>query len=309
VAALGSPVRRAVAPSYSSRAAGTLKRRLVVGLLVLASLAMITVYFRESPSGGGLHGFQSAAASAMRPFEVAAQRVARPFRDAYGWVHGLYHAKSENEDLHKEVDRLRQEAIRNATAAQENRELSRILKYRRGLTFPEDFPAGKSVTASVVSNPASEFEQKIVISAGSSSGVGLHDAVVTERGLVGQVTKVVHNEAQVTLITDKEAAVAARDHQHGAVGVLRQGPSDNLILDLVGKDRVVVKGDQVVTAGRRQGQLPSLYPRDIPIGRVTSVEQSDIESYQDIQVMPFVDFSSLDVVLVLVSDKPRPRMP
>ena len=98
MAALGSPVRRAVAPRYSSRTSGPLRRRLVVGLLVLASLAMITVYFRESPTGG-LHDARSAASSALRPFEIAASRVARPFEDAYGWTADLFHAKSENEKL------------------------------------------------------------------------------------------------------------------------------------------------------------------------------------------------------------------
>ena len=45
----------------------------MVGVLILASLAMITVYFRESPSGG-LHGFQSAGVSVLRPFEIGANR-------------------------------------------------------------------------------------------------------------------------------------------------------------------------------------------------------------------------------------------
>ena len=68
----------------------------MVGLLVLASLAMITVYFRESPNGG-LHDFQSAASSVLRPFEIAANRVARPFEDAWNWTADVFHAKSENE--------------------------------------------------------------------------------------------------------------------------------------------------------------------------------------------------------------------
>jgi len=300
VAALGSPVRRTVAPSYSSRTTGPLRRRIVVGLLVLLSLALITGYFRES-SNGGLHGFQSAGASAMRPFEVGASRVARPFRDAYGWASGLFHAKAENDRLRKEVDRYRQEAIRNSTAATENIKLARLLKYRRGLTYPVDF-SKNSVAATVLQDPANDFEQAIVISAGSSKGIRVHDAVVTNRGLVGEVTKVTHDEAQVTLLTDKESAVTARDHQTNAIGIVRhsQGAEDLLFLDRVFKNKVVNKNDLVVTAGRQQGQLSPLYPRDIPIGRVTKVGQTDIDPFQDVQVEPLVDFTSLDVVLVLV---------
>ena len=68
-------------------------------------------------------------------------------------------------------------------------------------------------------------------------------------------------------------------------------------------------GDLVMTAGLQQGKLPSFYPTGIPIGLVTKVGQTDIDQFQDVQVMPLVDFSSLEAVVVLVSNKPRPRMP
>lgn len=313
VAALGSPIRRTAAPSYFSRQTGPLKRRLVIVLLVLASLAMITVYFRESPSGR-LHDFQSVAASAMRPFEIGAQRVSQPFRDAYGWVAGLFHAKSENERLRQELEDIRQQVIIGAEAERVNKELEELLRFRRGPTFPQDFPRASQVVASVYSNPAGEFEQKILISAGTSSDIRLHDAVITARGLVGQVSKVTRDTAQVTLLTDRESAVTARVVTTravggSAVGVLRRGEGAALFLDRVPKDKVVRRGDVIVTAGRQEGPLPSLYPQSIQIGRVTSVGQTDIDLHQDIQVMPFVDFTNLNTVLVLVSKAPPPRLP
>jgi len=310
VAALGSPVRRAVAPRYSSRTSGPLRRRLVVGLLVLASLAMITVYFRESPNGS-LHGFQSTAASALRPFEVAANRIARPFRDAYGWTSDIFHAKSENETLREDVEKWRQQAIQTASQAQENERLRRLLKLKTTPGYPEDF-AKTTVTASVMSNPVSQFDQTMVIAAGRESGVRVYDAVVTERGLVGQVTKVLSDTALVTLLTDKESAVTAKDHQTGAIGVVRhsQGPEDLLFLDRVSKNKVVNEGDLVITAGLQSGKrLSSFYPRGIPIGVVTKVGQTEVDPFQNVLVMPFVDFTSLDVVTVLASEKPRPKMP
>lgn len=308
MAALGSPVRRAVAPRYSSRTQGPLRRRLIVGLLVLASLAMLTVYFRESPDGG-LHGFQSTGASVMRPFEIGANRVARPFKDAYGWTADLFHARAENKQLRKQLSTARQDAIGKASAVEELTKLRKILKYQRGPTYPADFP--NSVTASVISNPASQFDQTIVISAGRTEGIRVYDAVVTDLGLVGRVTKVTRDEAKVTLLTDKESAVTAKDHQTGAIGTVRhsQGAEDVLFLDRVAKSKKVQEGDLIVTAGLQQGKLPSFYPKGIPIGLVTKVGQTDIDSFQNVQVAPIVDFSSLDVVVVLVSDKPRPKMP
>jgi rod shape-determining protein MreC len=291
-----------VAPSYSSRQAGPLKRRLVVGVLLLVSLAMITVYFREAPSGG-LHDFQSVAASAMRPFEIGAQRVSRPFRDAYGWVAGLFHAKSENERLRQELEDVRSQVILSAEARRENRRLRALLDYRRGDTFPQDFPRDRAVAASVMSNPAGEFEQKIIIAAGSSDGIRLYDAVVTGRGLVGHVSKVLRDQSRVTMLTDQESAVTARDVKTGAIGVLRHGEGSALILDRVPKEKRILENDIVVTAGRGQGRLGSFFPRNIPIGYVTSVGQTDVDLSKDVQIRPYVDFSDLDSVLVLVPKK------
>jgi rod shape-determining protein MreC len=310
VAALGSPVRRAVAPRYSSRTSGPLRRRLVVGVLVLASLMLITVYFRESPNGS-LHSFQSGGATVLRPFEIAANRIVRPFKDAYGWTADIFHAKSENEQLREDVKRWRQQAIMTADQAQENTRLKALLKYKRSLTYPEDF-AKTAVAAQVVSNPVSQFDQTIVIAAGRNDHIRVYDAVVTDQGLVGQVTKVLRDTALVTLLTDKESAVTAKDHQSGAIGIVRhsQGPEDLLFLDSVLKNKVVNKGDLVITAGRLSGkQLSSFYPRGIPIGQVTKVGQTDVDPFQDVQVMPFVDFTSLDSVLVLASNKPKPKLP
>ena len=70
----------------------------MLGSLVLLSLALITVSFREQ-SDGPLHDAQAAVASALQPLEVAVERVARPFRDAYGWTKDLFNARSENERL------------------------------------------------------------------------------------------------------------------------------------------------------------------------------------------------------------------
>jgi rod shape-determining protein MreC len=281
----------------------------VVGLLVLASLAMITVYFRESPNGG-LHDFQSAASSVLRPFEIAASRVARPFEDAWNWTADVFHAKSENEKLRQQVEDLRQQAILASQAVEDRNALRKLLGVKRARAY-EDL-ARTAVTAEVISNPVSQFDQTMVIAAGRSSGIRVYDAVITERGLVGQVTKALSRTALVTLLTDKESAVTAKDQQTGAIGIVRhsQGPEDLLFLDSVYKDKLVNTGDVVVTAGKQSGKkLSSFYPRGIPVGQVTKVGQTDVDPFQDVQLMPFVDFTSLDYVLVLASRQPRPTMP
>jgi rod shape-determining protein MreC len=274
-----------------------LRRRLVVGTLVVVSLALVTVYFREA-DGGPLHSVQSTAASVLRPFEVAAERVARPFRDAASWAGGLFDAKAENKKLKAEVEELRQQVILTQSALRENRLLRSLIAYRDGPRFPADY---RGVAARVISRAPTQFEQQIVVSAGRNAGIRRDDAVVTADGLVGRVTKVGSNVAQITLLTDETSAVSAVDIHSNAAGILRHGRADGaLVLDRVTKDLVVNSDDVVVTSGWRSGELSSLYPKGIPIGVVSSVGQTDTDLYKQIQVDPFVDFSSLEAVLVLV---------
>jgi len=270
------------------------------------SLALITIYFRET-SGGFLHRSQGAGASVLRPFEVGANRVARPFEDVYGYFHGLATARSENKKLKADVERYRQLWAQSASALQKNVELEQALGYHDMAKYPEGY---RPVFASVVSQPPSQFEQSVVVAAGSNAGIRKRDPVVSGGSLVGEVTKVFPSMSRVTLLTDAELAVAAKDVT-GTSGLIRhgQGSGDALILDHVTKDQIVHKGDMVVTSGILAGRLRSLYPKNIPIGRVTSVGQSEVELYKLIQVSPFADFSTLDTVAVLVSKKPPPQLP
>jgi cell shape-determining protein MreC len=112
------------------------------------------------------------------------------------------------------------------------------------------------------------------------------------------------------MLTDESSAVAARDAQTNAFGIVRHGQGqDSLIVDRVTKDKLVNVGDVIVTAGTRSKQYPSLFPAGIQIGVVTSVGQSDAASFKQIQIQPFVDFSSLDAVTALITKKKNPKAP
>jgi rod shape-determining protein MreC len=308
LAVLGSAAQRSQSAPHSSRSANPLKRRIIVAVLVVLSLALITVYFRES-SSGALHGAQSAGATVLRPFEVAADRVARPFRDAYGYVSGLTTAKSKLKKLRAENAQLRAAATLNAYAASQNAYLRKLLDYRNSPHFPADYTA---VSTQVLSTLQPAYGRQIIIDAGTADGVRLGSPITIDQGLVGTVTQVASHTAQVTLLVDATSNVAARDvsTRPTATGLIRHaGRGDQLILDRVGKDLNVREGDVIVTAGSPQGKLPSLYPAGIPIGKVTGVNQNDVDIYKQIQVQPYVDFTSLEAVIVLVPKHPTAGQP
>jgi rod shape-determining protein MreC len=274
---------------------------LVAAVLVLFSLALITVYFRESEEGT-LHSAQRIGLSVAMPFEVAGERIARPFRDAWGWTSDLVGAKQENEKLRKQVEALRQRVIQEQTAVSENDRLRDLLGFVDGPSFPAGFTG---VSTRVVGRPPSAYNQQVLIAAVSSAGIRRNDPVLTQDGLVGLVTNVTSNGAKVTLLTDQSSAVSAIVLESGSAGLVRHGPSDSsaLVLDRVGKDEFVEEGNLVITAGWRSGKLESLYPRGIPVGMVKSVGQQDVDLYKRIQVAPLVNFDALAEVIVLVPKK------
>lgn len=271
-----------------------------MGGLVLLSLVLITVSFRSS----ALDGVQGEAATILRPFEVAADRVTRPFRDAASWTRGLVDAKSENKKLRKQIEDLRQQLILDEGAVQENVQLKAALNYH-GPASIADF---HQVRAAVVVNPQNEIDQSVEIAAGSPDGVQVGNVVVASSGgLVGTVARVSRGVARVTLLTDDQSAVTAADLTHpSAVGVIKRGGGggDVLILDRVSKNENVNVGDTIITAGTLgPGALPSMFPRGIPIGSVKSQSNNDVNAFKNIQVSPLVDFSSLQSVIVLVPNK------
>ena len=266
-------------------------------MLVVAALVLITVSFRSS----ALDGVQGTGASILRPFEVAANRIARPFRDAAGWTHGLINAKSQNKKLRRQVAQLQQQNLLDEQAIQENVQLRAQLAFKGAPSLAQ---FGR-VHTEVLIYPQSSIDQSVTIAAGKNDGVAKGDVVVTPAGgLVGTVDKVQGGISRVTLLTDEQSSVTATDlTSTTAVGEVHRGGggSDVLVLDRVPKSKYVGVGDTVITAGTiGAGALPSMFPRGILVGTVTSESDTDVNPFKTIQVEPAVDFTSLQSVIVLV---------
>jgi rod shape-determining protein MreC len=129
--------------------------------------------------------------------------------------------------------------------------------------------------------------------------------VITGDGLIGSVTNLGPETAQVTLLTDPDNFVPARDVTTGVSGLIRRGEGDTLIFDRVAKEHTIRKNDIVVTQGTVDRRYPSVYPYGIPIGRVVNVGRTDIATFLTVTVEPYAQFDSLDAVAALVSTKKR----
>lgn len=268
-------------------------------MLVLLSLILLTISFRES-SSGPLHRFQGYGSAVTKPFQVVADRIARPFEDAYGWIHGMLRAKDENKTMRQELENLRQQRARQKNAEAEVTHLEVLLNYEHSSRFPQDY---SKVNVEVMTPATGAFEQTVVIAAGQNRDIRIDDPVVVGDGLVGRISQVGPTTSKVTLVSDPSFAASARDLRTGAEGIVRHPAtgSDVLILDDVKIDQRVREGDSIITSGWRRPDISSLYPAQISIGRIASFSQTDVNPNKQIQVEPSVDFSSLEAVIVLIS--------
>jgi rod shape-determining protein MreC len=296
---LASSVQRSNPTPRPSQARRALIRRTVVVVLVLVALTLVTISFR-SPTAGALHDLQGAGSTALRPFQIAATRVAQPFRDAYDYVDGLASAKAENKRLKRQNAELRRDALIAAGRAEKYPALVKLLHFEQGSAFPNDY---RAVNAGVISFPGGPFTHSLTIAAGSSSGIRRNFPVVSGDGLVGIVSNVFPDTSIVTLLTDSQSFVAARDLRNGVRGGIKPGARGTLALAEVPKQYAVKAGDEIVTDGTHSARYPDLYPYGIPIGRVSSVGVTDTATFLQVQVQPYANLGSLDAVAVLVPTK------
>lgn len=266
-------------------------RSLLVAL-VLASITLITLDFHggtDSP----VEPARRAVGEAFGPVEAGTAAAIRPFTSIPSWFRSQGSLGDEIRDLEAENSDLKSQV---ATAGYDK---LRLEEYD-GLTRSAESLGGALVPARVVAYGSSQsFSNTVTIDAGSNAGIGPDMTVINNDGLVGRVLRVTRTTATVLLIIDQESNVGGRVGSSLEIGFVKGLGSladDELELELVDDAVIPAKHDTVVTWGSSGGP----YERDVPVGRVTDVYSSLIESSQRAVIEPFVNFSALDVVGVMV---------
>ena len=277
------------------------RRRAVLLLLVVASLTLLSLYFREG-TGGPMHRVQRVVAAVLGPFEEGADRALKPGRDFVNWFDETFEARGENERLKDELAETRDQLAQAQTAAQQGGELSRLGELTGGGLVPAGHEA---VTARVVGRSPSVWYSTITIDKGSSAGVAVDDAVVAADGLAGRVSATTRGTAQVTLITDPTSSVTGRVLPEGATGVVEPtvGDPEDLLLNFVADGEEIAEDQMVVTAGFAGNSLDSVFPPGIPIGEVTDASLEEQQAYQRIHLRAFADLRDMEFVQALVESE------
>ncbi len=195
-----------------------------------------------------------------------------------------------NAELEAEVARLQAEVITLEQKVAETDVLSALVD------FSTANPENTYMAAAVIGQDPSPFLHYVIINRGSNDGIQRGMPIVTDQGLVGRVDAVIANAARVMLITDPASAVNIRLQNSKTDAMLLGSLTGDLSLDMISQDATVEAGDVVLTSGLGGG-----YPPDIVVGQIVNVRKLDYELFQQATVQPVVDFTRLQIVLVITN--------
>jgi rod shape-determining protein MreC len=266
----------------------------VLVLLLLASFTIITLDVRGGDRSP-VEPLRTVAGNVFGPAEKVTASVVRPFQAVPEFFTTTGSLQQEVRRLEAENASLRGQLATSSVARQRAAELDGLLQRSADTGYAV-------VPARVVAHgPAQSFSRTVTIDAGTSSGVHADMTVLNNDGLVGRVIRADRSTATVLLVIDRDSVVGGRLGSNMEVGFLRGrgdvGNKGRLDLDLV--DNAVTPGrdDVLVTWGSQNG---APYVAGVPIGRVTNVFSSPRQLSKRAVIEPFVNFTSLDLVGVVV---------
>lgn len=277
------------------------RRRAVLGLLVGASLILLTAYF-GAPQSSPLHAVQRGIVEVLSPIQTGASKVLSPVGDVAGWFSSTFRAKSQVTRLTKQNHQLTKELAAAQYAQVQNAQLRKLVKLDTGGT---DLNAYAPVTADVTGRDLALWWEHIEVDKGSADGVRAGDPVVGPGGLVGDVSSVGVNYSIVSEVSyDKFAAAALVEDSAGDTGELvpAVGNPNQLLLTTLPPHAQINSGQVVVTSGFKDNTDPKihdLYPPGIPIGQVFNADQNTLINDQEVTVTPYVDLRHLLWVQIL----------
>jgi rod shape-determining protein MreC len=268
-------------------------RRSLVVALVLACVTLMTL--DHVNDGSAVDPLRRLVGEVYGPVEAGVDAVVSPVIAIPHWLRSHHDMAADIDRLESENDQLRSEL------ATSDYDRNRLQAYD-ALTATADSLGYALVPARVIGiGPAQSFSRTVTIDAGSRAGLAPDMTVVNGDGLVGRVLRVTSTTATVLLVVDADSTVGGRVGHSMKVGFLHGrgdlGQGARLDLELVDQTYVPSKGETVVTWGSQDG---APYVSGVPVGRVESVYSSLRETTQRAVIAPFVDFSALDVVGVVV---------
>lgn len=229
----------------------------------------------------------------LSPLQTVTSKLSRFFQTQVSSVKELRYLKTQNLALQEEVLVLRQEVLVLRNYERENSWLREALDFKSELGH-------EFLVAEVIARSPSKWENTITLNRGQHHGVNPGMAVITNAGIVGTVINSSRFTSTVLLATDPQGATGGLVQTSGDLVLIqgKEGHSGDLLATPLSRDTSVEVGDIIVTSG-----LSRIYPKNLPIGQVVSVESKQYDLSFAALVRPFVDFTRLEYVLIVLPNE------
>jgi rod shape-determining protein MreC len=201
--------------------------------------------------------------------------------------------RQRNAELEAEIGNLQVQIVELQQQLTEAQVLSSLVDYARSRS------ENRYIAASVIGRDPSPFMHYVIINRGSDDGIRRGMPVVTQQGLVGQVAAVTAGAARVQLINDPGSTINVVLQQSEVEAVLVGEITGELSLTMIPQSATIQAGDLIVTSG-----YGGNYPANILVGQVSTIRSNAYDLFQSAVVQPAVDFSKLEIVLVIVNFQP-----
>ena len=267
-----------------------LKNKLTVTVIVLsvAFLGLITATASRSNKG-----IESIAGDTLNPIQKVAYNMNRGLKDFVDIILNFSSVRAENKELTKENEELKNKLTENSDLEEENQRLKDLLDLKNQ---NENY---NYIATNIIAYAGNGVIDGYVIDKGSNDGIKKNMVVVSGAGLVGQVSNVGNNWSIVQTIINENINVSVMiESTRENTGIL-QGYKNNaneylLKVSNLPMDSEVQEGDQIITSG-----LGMLYPKEIRVGEVISVEEDKVKVMKTAVVKPSVDFNKLEELCII----------
>ncbi len=200
-------------------------------------------------------------------------------------------ASKENKSLKTKILDLQNEIFGYQEKIKESERIRELVKYGEELDR-------KKIIARVVSWDSADDYKVVRINRGVKDGVTIQSVVTSSEGLVGYVWRLTDHFADVITILDannRVDGVVERLRSHGIIEGYNRG---KCIMKYVNRTEPIILNDIVLTAG-----LGNVYPRGLKVGYISRIERESYGITQHIEITPYVNFSKLEEVIVLVQNE------
>jgi rod shape-determining protein MreC len=231
---------------------------------------------------------RAALAIALLPVQRALAVPVDLWRGGGDYLQGLQGALTAERNARAQLAAQAETVARAGQLSRENSELRALLELKSALVV-------RSVAAEVLYEAADPYTRKIFIDRGTAQGVQLGAPVINEAGVLGQVTHVYPLNAEVTLLTDKDAAIPVLNQRTRQRAAAFGGATGNTMeLRFTSANSDVQAGDLLGTSG-----VDGVYPPGLPVARVLTVERRVESGFARIVLAPAAQADGVRHVLVL----------